>query len=240
MITKKIIRKHYMLVTIFFVSMLGCCFESHAESLYVFYPTKIPPNILQSKLIAACPGIEIIVFGRFKDFKTNVIEIPPDAILSKEPVVSLFTDYSPNLQGIRNGSTYELYVLLSVDEKVDPNSVTDTSLGILDILGRKGMGDFVKNFLPSKPKLKRATKIEDLLPLLTFNMAKAIIVTDNLVDHFKEISKLNFVFTPIPEMKAGIITLATKKNGSANKIVSAIKGMDKNDIIIMEVDNWKD
>lgn len=213
--------------------------NAFSESLFVFYPIAERPNVIQTKLSEVCPGIEVTVFGRISDFDATVKENPPDAILSKPVVVQLFQNYKIQLQGVRQGNTEESYVLLSVDKGVDVNGLSDATIGMIDILGRKEMALFVEGFFSSAPKLKRVTKMEDLLPLLTFNMCSAILIAENAVGYFKSISQLNFVITPSPGMKTGIIALAVKNGSNAGQIINAIKEMGSGVNTLLEVDSWK-
>lgn len=213
--------------------------NSFCESLFVFYPISERPNVIQTKLSQACPGADIIVFGRIQDFISKTQESPPDAILSKPTTLQIFDNYTVQLKGTRKGNTEETYVLVSVEKGVDVSNLANSTIGMIDILGRKEMIKFIQDFLPSTPKLKRVTKMEDLLPLLIFNMCNAILITENSVHYFKSISKLNFVNTPIPSMKTGIITLAVKNDIKGDQIINKVKNMGSDINSLLEVDSWK-
>ena len=226
---------------VIFITLLLILFnrDAFSESLFVFYPIAERPNVVQGKLSDACPGIDITVFGRVGDFTSRVQGGPPDAILSKPIVIQQFPDYAIQLQGARGDKTEEPYVFLSVDKGIDPAGLADVTVGMIDILGRKEMTDFVGGFLSPTPKLKRVTKMEDLLPLLTFNMCGAILIGENSVGYFKSISQLNFVITPSGGMKNGMIAIAVKKGSNAEKILTAIKGLKSDVNTLLEVDSWK-
>jgi len=213
--------------------------DSHAESLYVFIPSKLRPVVMQEKLLQACPGIDIMVFGRHKDFANQVKANSPDAILTKIPVIENIGGYAVCLKGGRGGSADELYILLSVNKKVEPANIGKLKIGVFDILGRKKMKTFIGKFFNPVPKLKRVSKMEDLLQLLTFNMADAVLTPENTAPYFKEISNLNFVTTPVPDMKTEIVSLAQKDGTAASKTIEAIKKMDAKTMALLEVDTWK-
>lgn len=211
--------------------------DSFAESLYVFFPTTVGSNYVQSQLEKACPGVTITVFGRYRDFSTDIKNQPPDAIIAKTLLVKTFNDYTIKLQGVRNNGTEEAFVLVSVKKKVDPKDAI--SVGVIDILGRKGMNEYLGNYFTPMPKLKIVTKVEDLLPLLTFDMAQALLITEYHIDYLKKISELNFVVTPVPGMKGGIIALALRNNGNTSAIPNAVKSMDAASNAILEIETWK-
>ena len=226
----------FMMIALFLLHSGG---DLLAETLYVFYPIAERPNVIQTKLSESCPGVDITVFGRINDFDAKMKEAPPDAILSKPVVIAMQGNYAVQLQGVRGGGTDESYVFLSVDKGVDPAGLASATVGVLDILSRKEMTAFVEGFIKPTPQLKRVTKMEDLLPLLTFNMASAILISENAVNYFKSVSQLSFVVTPASGMKTGIIALAVKKDGQANNTIKAIKEMKGDINTLLEVDSWK-
>ncbi len=209
------------------------------EMLYVFYPSTIRPVLMQQKMAEACPGIQIRVFGRFTDFETQVSADKPDAILTKYPVIMQIGGYSPALKGSRKGKSEESSVLLSVDEKIDLNSISSVSIGIFDILGRDGMKKMCGSYFSQEPRLRLVSKIEDMLQLLTLNMAKAILIPENHLAYFKELSNLNFAVTPLPNVSTGIIALAVRDGGIAVLSAKALTGMDGKSMAMLEVDKWE-
>ncbi len=239
MLMKNRIRKSRLTNSILAVVVLFCSIECYAESLYVFYPTTRRPKVMQSEMKNACPSIEIKVFGRYRDFSTSVKETPPDAILTKTPVIEKIEGYSIKLSGSRKGATKEPYILLSVDTKVDPGNLGNSTVGVLDILGRKGMSAFVGKYFSPLPKIKRVPKMEDLLSLLTFKEANAILIPEVYVNYFKGLSKSNLVSAPVPGMQVGIIDLAVKNGRSADVIIKAVKATGAASTTFLEVDNWK-
>lgn len=212
----------------------------YAERLYVFYPSVMRTQIMQKKLTRALPGIEVRVFGRYKDFRAKTKSDSPDAILSKAPVIQQLGSYSIKRKGVRDNDTNEPYVLLSVGKRVNPAKMAGKTIGVFDILGRKGMKKFIGNYFRSKPRLKRVSKMEDLLQLLTFNMVDAILIPKIYVAYFKEISKLDFIVTSVPKMRVDIIALAIKKRGNAARIVRSFASMNDNTKTLLDIDNWEE
>lgn len=219
------------------IILSGQC--AYAESLYVFYPTIQRPHVIRQKMNKGFSNIELSVFGRFRDFKKKIASAPPDAILTKTPVIEQIGGYSIKLRGSRDGSADEPYVLLSVNRKTDMESISGTAIGILGILDRKGMKQFVGDYLSPLPKLRRVLKLEDLLDLLTLKMAEAVLIPEYYVSYYKKRSELNFAVTSVPDMRIGIIALAVKDEKSASSVVKAVKNMDNVIMTILGIDKWE-
>jgi hypothetical protein len=215
------------------------CTSAEAETLYVFYPSLISAASLQKELNEACPGIELMVFGRFKDFEDRVANDSPDAVLTKPPVIEQIGGYTVRFSGSRKGNTSESYIFLSVEKKIAAHNLSGNYIGIFDILGRKGMDAFISKFLSPVPKLRRVSKMEDLLQLLTFNMVEAILIPEAYAEYYKKISKLNFVITPFPAMKSGILSLGVRQGKDAAQIISTLKSLNEQYMSLLEVEQWK-
>jgi hypothetical protein len=220
-----------------------CCawgFLFAADKIYVFYPTTVRPQVVQQNLLKACLGAEIIVFARYNDFIAKTVLDSPAAVITKTIVLEQMGNYAIKLNGAFKGTTDEQYVILSVNEKLDPTMITaETMIGMIDFLGRKEMAAFISSFFTISPKLKRVTKIEDLLPLLTFNMSQGILISEREVSYFKQTSNLNFIVTALAKSKVGIVALGIKNNTTSPEILKAIKGLDNETNAMLGVDQWK-
>ena len=212
---------------------------SDTTKLYVFYPSAMSSASLQKELNEACAEIEVMVFGRFKDFEERVSSDKPDAVLTKPPVIGQIGDYTVSLVGTRGGDISEPYILLSVDKKMDISHLSDKQIGVFDFLGRKGMDAFVGKYINPLPNLKRVSKMEDLLQLLTFNMVEAILIPEVYADYYKKISKLNFVITPLPNMKAEIVAVGVKQGKDLSSTVKSLKSLNKQYMALLEIEQWK-
>ena len=195
-----------------------------AESLYVFFPTTVRPHVLQKGLSGS--GLDVIAFGRFADFEDKARSAPPDAILTLPEVVANMEGYQVAVPGRHNGESREPYFLMSLEKAMDPSSIAGNTIGIVDFLGRKGMQKFMAGIFQPAPTVKTVTKVEDLLPLITFKMADGILVTQAQAEYFRSISNLKFVLTPVPMAKAGTICLAVRKGAEAPKSIRTLKAMD--------------
>jgi hypothetical protein len=226
------------LFLIFLVYLAGSA--TALDKVYVFYPSVARPQAVQEKLQNSLQGVEVTVFGRYNDFTTKMEIEPAQMIITKPALIQQLSGYEIKLKGARAGKTEESYVLLSINKGVDLETLTpETVIGIIDIFGRNGMNKFAGEFFTVIPKLKRVTKVEDLLPLLTFNMATAILIQEPAIQYFKSTSNLNFVITKLPDSKDGIVALAVKSGGNADKIITVLKSADKELCSFFEVDLWK-
>ena len=211
------------------------------EKLYVFYPTTERPRAIQDKMEKIINGTSVTVFGRHCDFIARIATDPPDAILTKPLLLMHMENFAVRLTGVRKGRSGESYVLLSVKNSVEITSVnSNTVIGVVDVFGRTGLKTFMGQFFSEEPRIKRVTKVEDLLPLLSFNMAAAILIEDFFIDYFTSTSQLPFQIVRFDESKYGIIALGVNRNGSnAETILNTLKNNDGNIGALFGLDSWK-
>lgn len=225
------------LVLICTLLLINCA--SAEDRLYAFIPNDARPQVLQENLSKSCPGISITVFGRIRDFKAKVELENPEAILSFDPVVQLFKDYSITLYGTYKGSKSEEYILLSIDDPLNTKDLSNKTIGILDFMGRKEIADFIQDLFLSPPALKRVSKLEDLLPLLTFKMVDAIFVSARDVQYFRTKSKLNFVVNKLDNLSIRLPVLGVRRNAVTEKIENAIRNLDKTGKALLGIEEWR-
>lgn len=188
-----------------------------AENLYVYYPSTMKSNVVQQKMQSASSDVTVTVFGKYRDFQMKAAMDSPDAVLAKKEGIVDLAGYTVSVNAHRNGSKNEKYVLLSVDNAIDPVSITpQTVIGVVDFNRRNVMNDFVASLLGKLPKVKHVTKVEDLLPLLTFQMAQGVVVPESDVEFFKKKSNLNFVATPLSGTSS--VAVVATKGGGANAV----------------------
>ncbi len=209
-----------------------------AESLYVFVPTEVRANIMQQKISDICKDVDVTVFGRAKDFHKEVQSAPPHAILSLLPVIERSGSFSTALKGVRDGTSEEDYVLVSVDKPIDITSIGDKKIGVVDLLGRKPMGQFISQLFQTDVKLKRVTKVEDLLPLLTFGAVDGIFISEALYNQLKSKSNLNLVSTRL-NIKVGLVSAALLDAKAKDKISKCIQGFDGELNETLGVEQWR-
>lgn len=193
-----------------------------AGELYVYYPSTVRPQVFQKKLSAECHGMQVLVFGRYQDFMARVEIDTPTAIMANPNVISQCANYAVHLEGLKGDSLNEPYVLLWVGAQAGSPLQAATDVGIVNMLGRKQTEDFARGAFSSNPKVQIVTKVEDLLPLLIFEMVKGVIIPARQVDYFKETSQLKFSITPLPAARVGIVGLGIRQGVPAADIEKSV------------------
>lgn len=210
--------------------------------MYVYYSaTTIRPQVIQKKILELYQDGEIIVFGRYRDFKARIEQEPPDFIITHPELLIQFPDFKPAQRGMRDGSSTEECILVSVKKTIQKDSLTRATIGVVDFLGKYGMDQFVSKLFNIKPRLKRVIKIEDLIPLLTFNMADAILLSERNLVSFKKTSKLDFVVIKSPKLRIGVITIAVNNNSnvdasSENELIRIVTNVLS---VLLDIDEWR-
>lgn len=224
---------------LFFVCFLIT--NSFAQNkLYVYYPTVSNPEIVKNTLVKQIHGINIEVFAKHDEFTAKVNADQPDAIITKSALISTqLTNYEVLLNGQRGEKAETKYVILSTNKPIAIESVnSSTVLGVVNFLGRNGTDQFVKQFFPEQPRLKRVSKPTDLLPLLSLNVAAGILIEDFFVDYFKSTSQLEFFVTPAQSVPNSV-GFAVKKGAKADKTIEILKKANKEICDIFHIDMWK-
>jgi len=217
--------------------LVGFALAAHsafAEKIYVFFPSMTKPNAVQTALQAKCSGYDVTVFGRLADFTAMIAQVPPDAIVAPKPLADQFPVYKEFLKGTRRGSASEPSVLIST-RPVDLDAIAGLNVGVVGILERGAMNAYVHGALGAVPKLKVVTKLEDLLALLTFGSADAILVGESQVDEIKGRSQAA-LRTTTGSGKVPLVVAAAK--GNAVKIENTLKGLGASEKKMLGVDGW--
>jgi hypothetical protein len=205
--------------------------------VFVFYPSLARPLAIQDALSKKCPGLDITVFGRLTDLQALVEREHPQAILAQNAVLKQFPEYRPRLQGSRNGSATENFVLLSIDKPVDVAKISTAAIGVVGMLDRKAMDGFVAELVSGSPRLNRVTKVEDLLPLLIFRSVEAVLVSESNVREFQKKSQAHLVEAKLDKGKVGL--LAAGILGGEGDILPALKRLDAGTLALLGVDAWQ-
>lgn len=210
-----------------------------ANELYVFYPSDIHAKVLQKKIEEACPEYTVTVFGRYQEFKARLKDAPPKSILIRPYLLSELQGYSLKHRAVRKGNSKEKFVLLSVGRKIDITTIDSAVIGSIDYFGKAGTGTFVAKMLKGNPKnIKRVSKAEDLLSLLTFKMAQAILIPRQLVPYFEKKTSQAIMITPIPDAYTGIAAIAQAGTDVPPKALSQLVTNPQINALL-GVDAWK-
>ena len=215
--------------------------SAHAQdarpTLYVFLQLDVKPNILQQMLQKQVPGIAVTVFGRFRDFQDVVASRQPDAILAIPPLLDL--DHTkPTLQGVRGGREWEEYVLVFSGSN-QPASLSGKTIGVVDLLGHDGTQSFATSLLKTPDiKVKRVAKVEDLLALLEFSAADAILIPGAVVKRLTERTRLPLAVRELPGAHVGLPAAAVLRPANRDPILRSLRALDAETMSILGIDNW--
>jgi len=218
-----------------FLSLAGV---SEAAKIYVFYPSMARPNVVQSSLMAKSGGNEITVFGRLADFTAMMTATPPEVILVPKTLAEQYKGFKVFLKGQRGGSSSGDAVLLSTGAAVDPKAAGGMNIGVVGILDRGAMTTFAGGLVGGAPKLKIVTKVEDLLPLLQFKSADAVLVGEDQVEDINGKSAAKIFSTAIPGVKWNYIVAAASGDDAAKAVEPILKALGSAEKKLLGVDGW--
>jgi hypothetical protein len=215
---------------------VGLALPAHAGTLFVYHPSSATARALQSELEAKLPGVEVTVFGRLSDFEGAVSEQSPEAVLAPTPVLEA-QGLSPSLRGSRGGQTEASYCLVSVGP-VPAESLGEHMVGAIDLLGRSGMPAFVQGLAgsPEPPKVKRVTQQADLLPLLQFELATAVVLDKDSVPSLLDSTQLELQVQDLTGSTAGRVAVWATPAGQP--VLDLIGRFDPATNDLFGVDAW--
>jgi hypothetical protein len=178
------------------------------------------------------PSAVVSALSRFVDLQDS-LQSGTDAVLAPRPVIDAL-GLRPALTGSRAGIGDEPYVLLST------RTVTREQLntvGVIDLLGRRGTREFVERLLGRMPASVRAvTKIEDLLPLLQLEIVDAVLTPERWVESFRAESRLPLQVLPL-NVRVGLPALALV-TPQGQPLITQVKEMSPALCAHLGVDAW--
>jgi hypothetical protein len=206
-------------------------------SVHVFLQLDVKSSVLEKTLQEHLPELSVTVFGRYRDFEEGLASGHPSAVLSITPVLEQRSQ-TPCLQGQRNGKSGENYVLASVNKPLD-GSLAGKTIGVVDLLGRDGTLTFLNRLLKTRDmKIKRVAKIEDLLPLLEFSVADAVILPSSMLAHWLERTQLVIKTRELPGDPVGLIAVAVLDPAWREVVVNSFQKLDAATKRLLGIDAW--
>jgi hypothetical protein len=207
-------------------------------ALYVFLHTDAKSTVLERTLQFKLPEVAVTVFGRFRDFEEALAARPPDAVLALEPLLAS-RSLKTTLHGVSNGEKSQRFVLLSAGAPLD-GAIGERTIGVVDLLGRKDTQAFVAKLLKVPDvRIKLVTKLEDLLSLLQFSAADAILVPASMVKPFTERSRLALFVRELPDAVVGRAAVSVLTSEPRATIVRSIQHLDTVTNKMMDIDGWR-
>jgi hypothetical protein len=213
---------------------------AHADGkpvLHVFLQLDAKSGVVEKTLQARLPGLGVTVFGRFRDFDDASAAGKPDAVLSIGPVLDA-RGSKPSLQGTRGGKPSEPYVLASVGQPLT-GALGGKTIGAVDLLSREGTQSFITGLLKTTDvKIKRVAKVEDLLPLLEFAAADAIVLPSSMLAKFMERTRLPIKTRDLPGAQVGLPAVAVLNPAVRDQVVSAFQKLDGPTKNLLGIEDW--
>jgi hypothetical protein len=212
-------------------------------TLFVFLQLDVKSNALEQALQKEMPGVAVTVFGRLRDFQDSIATKNPDAIVAIAPLLEQ-AQAKPALLGMRGGKEWEPYLLVMTGAAAAAAGTTKPSLagktvGIVDLLGRDGTQAFAAAAVGTPDvKVKRVAKIEDLLPLLEFSAADAVLIPSSAVKRFTERTRLTMAVRELPNARVGLPAVAVRNEKARGVIVQAIQKLEGETRFLLGIDSW--
>lgn len=206
-------------------------------SVYVLLQIDAKLPDVEKMLSDHLPGLTVKMFATYRDFDSASTTGNPDAVLVIPPVLDA-RGKKPTLQGTREGKDTESYVLVSIDKPLD-GPLAGKTIGMVDLLGRDGSQAFVAQLAKDKDfKVKRVAKVEDLVPLLEFSAAQALLVPSSMMASLAKHTRLALKTRELPEGHVGLPAVAVLNPAAKDAVVKAFNGLDPATKAVLGVDAW--
>jgi len=200
-------------------------------TLNVFLPVDVKSSVIEKALQTHLPGLNVVVFGRFRDFESALTAHRPDAVLALEPLLAA-QHISPTMRGYAEGHDSEKYVLLSAGSAPLEGSLSGKTIGVVDFLGRNDTQTFMAAALKTPDiRSKLVTKQEDLLSLLTFSAADAVLIPSAAVKTFAERSRLTFHVREVPGLQVGLAAVGVLRPEARTQVIRAIEALSTTNVL---------
>jgi hypothetical protein len=207
-------------------------------TLYVFLQTDAKATVFEKALQQGLPGLTVTVFGRFRDFEESFAARRPDAVLVLQPLL-VAKGLTATLRGVNKGEDGERYVLVSAGAPL-AGALSNRVIGAVDVLGRKDTHGFVTGLLKTADvKTKLVTKLEDLLSLLQFSAADAVLLPAGAVKTFTERSRLSLYVRDLPDARVGRASVAVLSPAAHATVVQQLQSLNRATNDLMGVDGWR-
>jgi hypothetical protein len=212
--------------------------DGNKPVIHVFLQLDAKASVVEKTLRDRLPQLTITVFGRYRDFEEGLANTHPDAFVSITPVLQQ-RGKTATLQGQRGGKGSEPYVLASVNQPLE-GSLSGKSIGIVDLLGRDGTQSFLNDLLKATDvKVKRVAKIEDLLPLLEFSAADAIVLSVSELAQLQQRTRLVIRTRELPGSAVGLSAVAVLNPAVRDTVVKSFQSLDAPTKHLLGIDSWR-
>jgi hypothetical protein len=225
-------RRDFLLASCIVTSLATPAHAGVSPKLAVFLQVDMPVLELQKILGRHLPGVAVQAYSRRKDLGESVQQWA-DGVLALAPVLGALRIPVVS-QGLATRAPSEPYVLLSTTQ-ISPTEVS--SVGFVDILGRRETTHFVHSILGSDPRIRQVSKLDDLLPLLQLGMAQTILVPGRLAATLMSRTRIRLVTITVPTLVPlpafGAVT------GAGAQLAAAVRKLPSTVSQRFGVEEWK-
>lgn len=171
---------------------------------FFFAPSDAPPRDVEVSLGRALPSWDVTVFGKARDLEMAIEQWSYDVVVAPRPTLDSL-GLGITLEGRLSGASTEPYSLVSIGSRVAPGELAGQTVGMLGLMGRRDMKTLCDSILQNgAARLKTVTKYRDLLPLLQFRAARAVILPKRFTHVLTERSELDLVARDLPQGRVGV------------------------------------
>lgn len=211
--------------------------EAGMPALYIFLHTDAKPAALTRALSRKLNILDVTVVTKYRDLEDGLSAKSLDVLMAPSPVLdSLHIDVG--IQGMRNNKAWEPYVLVSSDD-ISLDHLDGKTVGVVDMLGRDEMQKLVDSVLGTKGmKVRRVTKLEDLLALLLLSAADAILVGESIVPLFQQRSRNPLNQYAIPGARLGLPSVGFLNQNVRPIVTNAVLGIEPETNRMLGVERW--
>ena len=111
---------------------------------------------------------------------------------------------------------------------------------MVDLLGRTGTQQLVSKLLSNPSvELRRVTKLEDLLPLLQFSAAGAVLVPGSAAKSFSERSRLRLRVHTLADARVGLPALGVLRAEQRTFVLRQVQALDADTLRMLGVERWR-
>lgn len=227
------------IVQIFCIFILLITSDIFAEaSLFVYYPLPARSKTVESRLNSELPDVNVTVFGRYADFITKIKSDRPAAILVKKELLSSVTGYKAAFSGERKGKIDEKYLYMFTNKEFLNMSIDTATIGVVDILGKQNMNRYLDSVFDAELTIKRVRKVNDIMPLLLFDMASIALVPESNLEYYKSNSNIE-LYTKETEITMSIGVVAVRDDDAKVIIAKALTNLSEKTKTLLGVDKWR-
>ncbi|MBC8132894.1 MAG: hypothetical protein H7X95_07920 [Deltaproteobacteria bacterium] len=129
-------------------------------------------------------------------------------------------------------------MLLSANARLE-GSLSNKVIGAVDVLGRKDTQAFVANLLKTPDvHTKLVTKVEDLLSLLQFSAADAVLLSESAAKGLGERTRMSLFTRALPEVRVGRAAVAVLSPHAQPIVSKSLQSLDGATNRLIGIETW--